>query len=451
MLTTRSLLVSAGMGAVGAVVLLSANNHSLAATLLNPTSRDVQLAAQPFGFSFGKDYPWTVAPAPSASSSGVAGIRALYDGTSAAAAATLKTVNQLGPITFDLNSLRALSANSAPPGSHAGTANYTEMDQWASGVAGLASSAGALGFAENATSYDPFVGTHTGVLQTNNQLGPAFFDLNVLKAIGFTQAPTGAVLSSGQPDNFSAVDIGRWSAGIPGVITNTGTTGFVTYQDFGNGPIHDYRVAGLHTTTQIGGQTFDFNVLPFISTGIIPPSLAFGLAPDMTAANTPFAPNTPPTPGTIQPMGGLPTPPIVNAPTTLVAPAAPTATTVTASKVAAPSDDAPDVTTVQADDTTSSDAKPIAAAKPAAVTKPTITIPGVNGAPLSKTPKTGTTGSGGSNPLKPITDMISKGLGAITGVKPSAGGTAAGSGSDAGGSSSGGSAGGGAGDGGGDK
>jgi uncharacterized membrane protein YgcG len=433
------------MGAVGAVVLLSPSSYSSTATLVNATVRDVQLAAQPFGFTFGKIFPWSVAPATSASSAGAAALKAAYDGTSAAAAATLQTANHFGPLTFDLDSLKALSANSAPPGSHAGTANFTDMDQWAAGVTGLASSTGALGFAENATSYDPFVGTHTGVLQTNNQLGPAFFDLNVLKAIGFTQAPTGAVLPSGQPDNFSAVDIGRWSAGIPGVITNTGTTGFVTYQDFGNGPIHDYRVAGLHTTTQIGNQTFDFNVLPFISTGIIPPSLAFGLAPDMTAANTPFAPNTPPTPGTIEPMGGLPTPPIANAPATpLVAPVAPVAPAVS---VAAPVEAASEVPAAR-----TADAKPVATtlteAKPAATTpKPTIAIPGVNGAPLSKAPKTGTSGTGGGNPFKPITDFIKKGLDAVTGPKPSTGGTAGGS--DSGGGASGGSASGG-GDGGGD-
>lgn len=437
MLTTRSILLSAGAGALGAVVLLSASDHSPAATLANPTSRDVELAAQPFGFSFGKSYPWAVTPAPSLGSAGVGALRAVYDGTSAAAAATLQTANQAGPFTFNLDSLRALSANSAPPGSHAGTVNYTDMDQWATGVAGLASSTGALGFAENATSYDPFVGTHTGVLQTNNAIGPFFFNLNVLKAIGFTQAPTGAVLASGQPDNFSAVDIGRWSAGIPGVITNTGTTGFVTYQDFGNGPISDYRVAGLHTTTQVFGQTFDFNVLPFISTGIIPPSLSFGLAPDMTAANTPFAPNTPPTPGTIQPNGGLPTPPIATAPVTpLAVPVAATPAPAVSKAAVAESDTAePD---------TAEPAAATATSAPAA-TKPVVEIPGVNGAPLTKTPKTGSTGTGGGNafaPLKPLTNAIKNGIAAVTGTKPSAAG-----GSDSGGSSGSGSGG----DGGGDK
>jgi hypothetical protein len=88
------------------------------------------------------------------------------------------------------------------------------MDQWVTGVAGLANSTGALGFTDNLAAWDPILATHAGVLQTANNVGPFFFNLNVLKAIGFTQAAGGGLLPipNGLNDNFSAVDIGRWSA-----------------------------------------------------------------------------------------------------------------------------------------------------------------------------------------------------------------------------------------------
>jgi len=403
MLRPTYLSIGTGIAAVGAAMVLATQYGSLTANPAHSTVREFHPAA----FNFSEIYPWVVGPAASPSSSGAASLSAAGDSAGVAAAGALQAVNQLGPLAFGLDSIRAFSANQAPPGSNAATANYTNMDQWVTGIAGLASSTGALGFTDNATAYDPFVGTHAGVLQTANQLGPFVFDLNVLKAIGLTQAPSGTVLASGQPDNFSAVDIGRWTAGIPGVITNTGTTGFVTYQDFGAGPIADYRVGGLHTTTQIGSTTFDFNVLPAISTGIIPPGISFSMAPDMTAANTPFAASTPPPPGVVQPNGGLP------------APAAASAPTAGDPALAGPVEEIP-IQTTRINDT-----------------KPLVVIPGVNGAPLAKTPTSGTTGATGSDPfdpwkpLKPITDVI----GAVNGTKPTTEGPSAG---DTGGPSAGG-------------
>ncbi|HEV7420158.1 MAG TPA: hypothetical protein VGO30_09955 [Mycobacterium sp.] len=411
-----------GITTVGAGALLIAGYGSLAAGPGPYTVPEIQPTA---AFSFNQLLPWVVAPSPSTSSTGAATVSAVVTDAAAAANGALQTVNQLGPLTFDLDSLRSFSANQPPPGSTAGTANYTQMDQWLAGVAGLASSTGALGFTDNGVSYDPYVGTHAGVLQTANQLGPFMFDLNVLKAIGFTQAPTGQVGVNGQPDNFSSVDIGRWTAGIPGVITNSGTTGFVTYQDFANGPFYDYRVGGLHTTTQVGSMTFDFNFLPYISTGVLlPPTLSFGLSPDMTAANTPFAPFSPPPPGVVQPMGGLSVPAAVAAP-------APTPLAVSAATVSDPVAENP------VDETATPETSG------ATAEKPTTVIPGVNGAPLAKPPATATSGAGGGNPFKPfqpITDMITNGIGVLTGTRPAApSGTESSGGPDSGGGSSSGS------------
>lgn len=405
-----------GITAIGAGALLVAG-YSLPLANPEPTVREVQPTAN---FSFEEMLPWVVAPSPTTSTAGAAAVSAVVTDTAAAVNGTLETVNRLGPLRFDLNSLRSFSAAGPPPGSTAGTANYTQMDEWVSGIAGLASSTGAIGFTDNAVSYDPYVATHAGVLQTANRLGPLVFDLNVLKAIGFTQAPTGQTGINGQPDNFSSVDIGRWTAGIPGIITNSGTTGFVTYQDFANGPFYDYRVGGLSTTTQIGPMSFGFNFLPFISTGILlPPTLTFGLSPNMTAANTPFAPFTPPTPGIVQPNGGLPLPPNV------VAISAPAPAVAADEAVSAPAETTVSTATTDTVDETAAAEAP--APETPAVTpevdevtteEPPVVIPGVNGAPLDRPSTSPTSGSGGRapfTPFKPFTDAISNGIGALTG------------------------------------
>ena len=404
MIRTVSCFSSIGIAAAGAVALLSTHYGLFTA---NPAPRTIP-EVQPAAFSFSQIYPWVVAPGPATSSAGAvalsaSALNAAGGALQVAGKGALQTVNQLGPLVFDLNSVRAFSASQPPPGSNTATGNYTDMDQWVTGLPGLASSTGALGFTDNVAAWDPIIGTHAGVLQTANQVGPAFFNLNVLKAIGFTQAPGGGLLPlpNGLNDNFSAVDIGRWSAGIPGVITNTGTTGFVTSTNFTGGPPNDFRIGGLHTTTQVGSMAFDFNVLPSISLG--PGGISFSLAPDMTAAPTPFAGITPPTPGVVQPGGGVPIP--------LAAPVSPLA--VSSSAPAALVDDT---------ETPTSDTSRVSAPKP------TVVIPGVNGAPLAK-PPTGTSGvTGGTpfnplSPFKPITDVITNGIGAVTGIRP---GTASG-------------------------
>jgi hypothetical protein len=456
MFVTRYLSVGAGIGALGAAALLSAQHDSLVANPLvaNPIvtqTRDVQ----PVAFSYTDVFPFIVgSPAAGAGSASALGVAAVADSAAIAAAGVLQSANTLGPIALTVNSLRSIGVNPATGGSPLTTTNYTQMDQWVGGIAGLMTSKGALGFTDNTEHYDPLGINHAGVLQLSNTLGPAFFDLNVLKAIGFFQGPGGTVLPTGTPDNISAVDIGRWNAGIPGLITNSGTTGFVTIQNTGDGSLSDYRVGGLHTTTQIGAMTFDFNFLPYISTGIIPPAFSFGLSPDMTAANTMFASITPPPPGVIQPNGGLPVPPIAAAATPTVAPlAAPAPAPISATPVSAAAVSAADPAPAPADPapaTTSTSNLPSVKL----ADEPKATIPGVNGAPLDKTTKTGTTGTGGGSAFdpwkaaKPLTDAVQSiqaGLGALGGNKPATGGA----GESSSGGTSGGSAGGGSGSGGG--
>ncbi len=408
MIRARYLSIGPGVAAVGAAVLLANQYDSLTATPEHSTVREFYPAA-----AYNLIYPWAAGSGSPASSSGAAALSAAIDNAHAQANGTLQAVNQLGPFAFNLNSLRSFSANRPPPGSNTSTVNYTSMDQWVTGIAGLASSTGALGFTDNGAAYEPIVGTHAGVLQTANTLGPFVFNLNVLKAIGLTQAPNGAVLPNGLQDEFSAVDIGRWTAGIPGVITNSGTTGFVTSEGYGGGPVTDYRVGGLHTTTQIGSMTFDFKFLPSAKTIFLPPAISFSMAPDLTAAGTSFGPLSPPPPGVVQPMGGLPDP-------TAIAPPAPIA-----AHTAAVSDPADAVEEPPQSQTTQ-----INNSKPEAV------IPGVNGAPLVP-PNTGNTGASGSNPntpfnpLKPVTDVINR-IQAFAGPKPTTGESGAGDGTGGG-------------------
>jgi hypothetical protein len=406
MINVRYLSIGPCIAAASAAVLLAPQYGPLAATIVKPTVREVQPAA--LGFDLSKIHPWTVGAGTPASSSGAAALSAFVDSATVGANAALQAVNQLGPLAFDLNSIRAFNAAHAPLNPQQVVINYTNMDQWVVGLAGLANSVGAVGFTDTAAGYDPFLANHAGVLQTANQFGPFIFDLNVLKAIGFFQAPSGTVLASGTPDNVSAVDIGRWTAGIPGLITNSGTTGFVAYQDFGDGSISQHWVGGLHTTTQIGSMTFEFKLLPSIGVGILPPGISFSMAPDLTAADTPFAPSSPPPPGVVQPMGGLPDPAAIAAPN----PVAVRTAAVSDPALADPVDASPQIQTTRI-----SDAKPEAA------------IPGVNGAPL--TPKARNTSLAGSNPIKafrpfkPVTDMIRNGIEAFTGKKPTTGGAGA--------------------------
>jgi hypothetical protein len=406
MINVRYLSIGPGIVAVGAAVLLAPYYGSSTATAGHPTVREFQPAA--FGLDTSRIHPWAAGAGTPVSSSGAAALSAVVHSATVGASGALQAVNRLGPLTFDLNSVRAFSAGQTPLNPQQATVNITDMDQWVIGLAGLANSTGALGFTDNAAAYDPFLANHAGVLQTANQVGPFVFDLNVLKAVGFFQAPSGTVLASGKPDNISAVDIGRWTAGIPGLITNTGTTGFVAYQDFGDGSISQHWVGGLHTTTRIGSMTFDFKFFPSIGVGIIPPGISFSMAPDLTAANTPFAPSSPPPPGVVQPMGGLPDPAAIAAPI----PAAVRTAAVSDPAPADPVEETPQIQTTRINDT-----------------KPEAAIPGVNGAPL--TPKTGNTSAAGNNPVKsfrpfkPVTDMIRNGIEAFTGKKPATGGVGA--------------------------
>lgn len=455
MFGTSSLSVGAGVTAVGAAALLISQYGSVAATPEAATAPAIRTAALPLEFDVNQTFPWALAPGNAISSTGAATLAAVSqyaNGFKFGAAAALQAANQLGPLTFGLNSIKSITAQQGPNGVQPATINVTDLDQWALGAAGLANSAGAIGFVDNVAWYDPFIGTHAGFLQTANNLGPAFFNLNVLKAIGLTQVPgasSGNVLSSGQPDDWSAVDIGRWSAGIPGIITNTGTTGFVFSMDFGNGPVNTYFAGGLHTTTKIGSMVFDFNFIPSIRTSLFPPGLVISLAPDLTAAETEFSGINPPPPGTINPPVTNPLPLKTSAPSTISTLAAPATPAVTGPPPAAT--DVPDAgaTTVANTQTTKVDD---AKADDAKVddTTPKVEIPGVNGVPVSGTPSTKPAGSGRNDPFKPLrsfTDSVKKGIEKFTGTGPKpaatsgAGTSSTGSGSTTSGSSGAGSSG----------
>ena len=447
MFGTSSLSVGAGVTAVGAAALLISQYGSVAATPEAATAPAIRTAALPLEFNVNQTFPWALAPAAAISSAGAATVSAVgqyANGFKAGVGAALQTANQLGPLTFDFNSIKSILAQQDPLRPQQSTINVTDLDQWALGLAGLANSAGAIGFVDNVAWYDPFVGTHAGFLQTANNLGPAFFNLNVLKAIGLTQvqgASSGNVLGSGQPDDWSAVDIGRWSAGIPGIITNTGTTGFVFSMDFGNGPINTYFAGGLHTTTKIGSMVFDFNFIPSIRTSLFPLGLTISLAPDLTAVDTEFAGIDPPPPGTINPPVTNPLPLRTAPPSTISALAAPETPTVPGpapaaiegagagvTKVANVQTTEVDETTPKVDETTPKvDDAPVK-----------VEIPGVNGVPVSGTPSTKPAGSNRNDPFKPLrsfADSVKKGIEKFTGTGPKPAATSGSGSSSTGGAS----------------
>jgi hypothetical protein len=108
--------------------------------------REFQPAA--LGFELNKIYPWSVGSGTPASSIGAAALAAVVGNATVQANGALEAINRLGPLSFDLNSLRAFSANQTGPNSQQTAVSYTNIDQWAIGVAGLANSIGALGFTD---------------------------------------------------------------------------------------------------------------------------------------------------------------------------------------------------------------------------------------------------------------------------------------------------------------
>lgn len=232
--------------------------------------------------------PLWVLPGSTANAGGAVNSSGGPAGGTNGAASVLGTVNQLGPLTYILNNLGTIRFSNPPdPTAPAGSRpdfHAADMNTWLAGLAGVTQSAGSTGWIVNNTfgSSDGGVADATGLLQTANNFGPAFFNLNVLKSMAFVQAPNGTVLPDGQLDAIHATDIGQWAAGIPGLITNTGTTGFVADRGFGIGYGTAGWVGGLQTTTTIGSFSFTFDFLPSVGFGAPPPTM------------TPFASSPPP-------------------------------------------------------------------------------------------------------------------------------------------------------------
>ena len=158
------------------------------------------------------------------------------------------------------------------------------------GLGGLGGSTGTLGWIVNNTfgSGDGGIADATGILRTTNQFGPFVFNLNVLKAMSFIQAPNGTVLADGQLDALRAIDMGQWVIGIPGLLANSGTIGFVANRSFGVGNGTASWVGGLQTTTQIGPFSFTSTFFPAFSFGgpspTITPFISDSLQANLTSS-----------------------------------------------------------------------------------------------------------------------------------------------------------------------
>src|SRR4051794_33807225 len=94
---------SVGIATVGAGALLFAGHGSLGADQGQPTVAEAQPTAT---FSFYRLIPWAVAPSAATGSTGAAAVSAVVTDAAAGVRGALQTVNQLGPFSFDLDSLR---------------------------------------------------------------------------------------------------------------------------------------------------------------------------------------------------------------------------------------------------------------------------------------------------------------------------------------------------------
>ena len=218
------------------------------------------------------------------------------DGLTLDAASLLQTANQFGPLAFVLNNLGFIHFSQNPdptaPSGARPVFRAGHMASWLMGLGGLGGSTGTVGWIVNNTfvSGDGGIADATGILRTANQFGPFVFNLNVLKAMSFIQAPNGTVLPDGQLDALRAVDIGQWVIGIPGLLANSGTIGFVANRSFGVGNGTASWVGGLQTTTQIGPFSFTFTFFPAFSFGgpspTITPFISDSLQANLTSTGT---------------------------------------------------------------------------------------------------------------------------------------------------------------------
>ncbi|MCG5432573.1 hypothetical protein LV457_09770 [Mycobacterium sp. MYCO198283] len=190
------------------------------------------------------------------------------DGPAVDAVQAWQVLNTLGPLAFGGGNFGTVLFNQNPdptaPSGARPVFNAANMGTWLASLGDLGGSNGTIGWILNNTfgSGDGGIADATGLLQTTNRLGPAVFNLNVLKYINFVQPPNGETLPDGQLDAVRAVDIGQWEAGIPGLLYNTGTTGFVTNRSVGVGLGNADFIGGLQTTLYVGPVAFTFNFLP---------------------------------------------------------------------------------------------------------------------------------------------------------------------------------------------
>ena len=130
---------SVGLTAAGVGVLLLMQANSVGAKPVATSEAKVRPTA-----GIDQFVPWSLALAPSVATNGAAAVSAALDSTAEVTGA-LGLANQVGPAYLAWNSVKSLSGSQPPAGSHQGTVNFTDMDQWMAGVSGLASSTGALG------------------------------------------------------------------------------------------------------------------------------------------------------------------------------------------------------------------------------------------------------------------------------------------------------------------
>jgi hypothetical protein len=179
---------------------------------------------------------------------------------------------------------------------------------WWFDLGGIAGSTGNIG--GKAFFHSGPYGTQTGVigtLQQSTHIGPAYFNLDVVKSATFTYVPGtpatpgghgpcdhpghGGTAATGPKAALNLVDIGVWSAGIPGFVEWYGKLGFTsdTLVDE-NGVSFNWKGVNKQYVSIGGGLlTFGFDFQPSFSFHVPTPgvNLAAPLAPILAPGSTP--------------------------------------------------------------------------------------------------------------------------------------------------------------------
>ncbi len=157
---------------------------------------------------------------------------------------------------------------------------------WMVGVDRIFDSTGKIGVKANVvTGPSGFQAGIVGINKQSSHLGPAYFDLDILKSATFTYTPGGKKPGGHKPGKpghggyhvagpeakLDLVDIGKWGVGIPGFLEWVGEIGFKANVTAGPSGISGYWMGVNKQYVRIGPLTVGFDFQPTISLNLPTP------------------------------------------------------------------------------------------------------------------------------------------------------------------------------------